>query len=119
MADKQRFFDVFYRDYRHNVSISSASPEPLDAKRLAPLAEKLLEHADNFFGVVDQDNTILQLYPDDEADTVEPQVIAELLFAENPGYYQTRLALVDALELLGRLPERFDSDLLPGGHFVG
>lgn len=119
MADKPRVYDVFYRDYRHQVAISSANPEPLDAKRLAPLAERLLEHADNFFGVVDREHTILQLYLDDAADAAQPQVIAELLFAENPGYYQARMPLAEALQLLRALPELFDSDLLPGGRFIG
>jgi len=119
MTGKQRFFDVFYRDFRHNVSISSAQPEPLDAKRLAPLAEKLLESADNFFGVVDREHTILQLYLDDEAGGDSPQVIVELLFAEQPGHFQTRLPLADALALLARLPDTFDNDLLPGGQYIG
>jgi len=119
MIEKQRFFDVFYRDYRHNVSISSANPESLDAQRLAPLAEKLLESADNFFGVVDREHTILQCYLDDEADAAEPQVIMELVFPENPGYYQAHLSLADALALLGKLPEVFGNDLLPGGRFIG
>lgn len=119
MAEKQRVFDVFYRDYRHNVAISSASPEPLDAKRLAPLAEKLLESADNFFGVVDKENTILQLYLDDEAEGPEPVVVVELLFAEQPGYLQARMPLAEALALLDRLPDAFDNELLPGGRFIG
>jgi hypothetical protein len=119
MIEKQRFFDVFYRDYRHNVSISSAQPEPLDAQRLAPLAEKLLESPDNFFGVVDREHTILQCYLDDEADAAAPRVILELVFAENPGYYQASLPLADALALLGKLPQVFGKDLLPGGRFIG
>ena len=119
MAEKQRVFDVFYRDYRHQVSISSASPEPLDAKRLAPLAERLLESQDNFFGVVDREHTILQLYLDDQTAGEPAQVIAELLYAEQPGYFQARLALADALQLLARLPDEFGNELLPGGHYVG
>lgn len=119
MSEKLRVFDVFYRDYRHDVSISSAAPEPLDAKRLAPLAEKLLESPDNFFGVVDKQNTILQLYLDDEAEGAEPQVIAELLFAEQPGYFQLHLSLAEALQLLDRLPDEFDDTLLSGGRFIG
>jgi hypothetical protein len=119
MAEKQRVFDVFYRDYRHNVAISSANPEPLDAKRLAPLAEKLLESADNFFGVVDKGNTILQLYLDDENGGATPLVVVELLFAEQPGYLQAKLSLQEALALLERLPDEFSNDLLPGGRFIG
>ena len=119
MIEKQRFFDVFYRDYRHNVTISSAQPEPLDALRLAPLAEKLLESPDNFFGVVDREHTILQCYLDDEADAAEPQVIMEMVFPENPGYYQARLSLADALALLDKLPDTFGNDMLPGGRFIG
>lgn len=119
MSEKQRVFEVFYRDYRHDVAISSAAPEPLDAKRLAPLAEKLLESADNFFGVVDAHNSILQFYLDDEAAGPEPVVVVELLFAEQPGYYQADMSLADALDLLGRLPDSFDSELLPGGRYIG
>jgi hypothetical protein len=119
MTEKQRDFDVFYRDYRHNVSISSASPEPLDAKRLAPLAEKLLESPDNFFGVVDKVNTILQLYLDDENGGAKPLVVVELLFADRQGYLQAKLSLQEAMALLDRLPDEFSNDLLPGGQFIG
>lgn len=119
MLESERFFDVFYRDYRHNVSISSATPEPLNAKRLAPLAEKLLESPDNFFGVVDDKNTILQFYLDDEAKSPEAAIVAELLFAENPGYYQADMSLADALSLLAKLPSQFGNDLLTGGRFIG
>lgn len=118
MIEKQRFFDVFYRDYRHNVSISSAAPEPLDAKRLAPLAEKLLESPDNFFGVVDAHHTILQFYLDDETASAQPQVVAEMFFTEKPGHYQAEMSLDDALALLGRLPDSFGADLLPTANYI-
>ena len=68
---------------------------------------------------MDRDNNILQFYLDDETDAAEPQVIVELVFPENPGYYQANMSLADALALLGKLPEAFDSDLLPGGRFIG
>ena len=54
-------YRVFYRDYVHQVSISSTQPEPLAAGRLGALAEQLLQHADNFLGVVDDQENILQL----------------------------------------------------------
>lgn len=119
MTDKLRVFDVFYRDYQHNVSISSAAPEPLDAKRLAPLAEVLLKSPDNFFGVVDSEHTILQLYLDDEAEGAEPVIVLELLFSEKPGYHQADMPLADALKLLDRLPDLFEASLLPDARFIG
>ncbi len=119
MTDKLRVFDVFYRDYQHNVSISSATPEPLDAKRLAPLAKVLLQSPDNFFGVVDADRNILQLYLDDTASGAEAAIVVELLAAEKSGFHQVDMSLADALALLNALPEVFKPNLLPGARFVG
>lgn len=118
MTDKLRVFDVFYRDYQHDVSISSAAPEPLDAKRLAPLAQVLLKSPDNFFGVVDSKHSILQFYLDDEAAGPAPVVVVELLFAEKPGYHQADMSLADALALLDNLSDPFDVGLLPGGRRI-
>lgn len=110
---KIHVFRVFYRDYANDVSISSAAPESLLADRIAPLAERLLVNDDNFLGVLDDDELVLQCYRDGD------QMVLELLFPESPGYLQKRVGVAEALALLASLPAHFDEGLLPGAHYVG
>jgi len=106
-------FRVFYRDYANEVVISSAQPEQLAADRLAALAGHLLVSEDNFLGVVDASDTILQLYPD------AGKIVVELVFPDTAGCYRSRMTREDAMELLTRLPAAFDESLLPGGQYIG
>jgi len=107
-------FMVFYRDYVHDVSISSANPEPLAGDRLVHLAEHLLVDTDNFLGVEDQQHTVLQLYANDDG-----SIILELIYAESDGCLRLRRTRQQAMEILGRLPPVFEDGLLPGANYVG
>ncbi len=107
-------FRVFYRDYVNDVSISSARPESLAAERIAPLAETVLQHADNFIGVVDANELVLQLYLDDD----ESSVFLELLYPEGQGMLRLNLPWEQAVAVLRDLPEAFDEGLLPGAQFI-
>jgi len=107
-------FRVFYRDYVNGVAISSSAPEALAGERLGPLAETLLQHADNFLGVVDANELVLQAYLDDD----EQSVYLELLYPEGQGVMRLQLSWADAVELLDSLPAEFDESLLPGAQFI-
>ena len=63
---KHSVFKVFYKDYVNDVAIKSSEPEELSGDRIAPLAEVLLQHADNFLGIYDGKDTLLQAYLDDD-----------------------------------------------------
>ena len=105
-----RVVRVFYRDYVNDVAIRSSSPESLLAERVVPLADRLLVSVDNFLGVVDRDDTILQCYLADDHDAV----VLELLVSERPGCLRQTVPRAQALERLADLPELFDESLLPG-----
>lgn len=105
----EHLYRVFYRDYVHGVAISSSAPEPLAASRLKALAEQLLQHADNFLGVVDDQENILQLYLDDD----EQRVLVELLAPEERGCLRLAMRCEAAYDLLGRLPPVFAAGMLP------
>ena len=107
-------FKVFYRDYVNGVSISSASPEALGGDRIPALAEALLQHADNFLGIVDVNDQVLQVYLDDD----EQNVFIELLYPEGQGALRLKLPWIDALQVLTGLPEAFAESLLPGAQFI-
>ena len=109
-----RVLRVFYHDYVNDVVIASSQPESLLVKRIAPLAEQLLQADDNFIGVVDRNDVILQAYAADEAG----QVTLELVYPEAAGCLRLTLPRSDALALLDDLPEQFDEHLLPGAAYV-
>ena len=109
----ERSFPVFYCDFLRDLSISSSKPEPLAADRLVPLAEQLLVAEDNYLGVVDPNEVILQLYLSGR------EMVVELIFPESSGILQKRMPVVEALALLENLPEEFTETLLPGATYQG
>ncbi len=106
-------FNVFYRDYQHDVSISSSNPEPLEGDRLVSLAEHLLSDPDNFLGVEDSSHTVLQLYANEDG-----SIVMELLYAESTGCLQLKGTRQQAMEILDRLPAVFENGLLPGANYI-
>lgn len=113
-ARAHRVVRVFYRDYPNAVSISSAQPETLQANRIVPLAERLLVPGDNFLGVVDRNDVILQCYVADDPD----EITLELVYPEATGCMRLTLPRQQALELLDALPEAFDESLLLGAQYI-
>lgn len=105
-------FAVFYRDYANEVVISSANAEPLAADRLMHLAERLLVHEDNFLGVQDTNDCILQCYLDGD------RIIAEILYPESTGCLRSTMSKEQLMQLLDSLPASFDEKLLPGAKYI-
>jgi hypothetical protein len=116
MSDKrgQRQCRVFYRDYRNAVSIPSTRPESLPVDRLAALADRLLVDGDNFLGVVDGNDLILQCYASDRLDAIT----IELLYPDASGCLRLTLPREQALDRLAHLPESFDESILSGAQYI-
>ncbi len=112
---KHSVFKVFYKDYVNDVAIKSSEPEELSGDRIAPLAEVLLQHADNFLGIYDGKDTLLQAYLDDDEQTV----FLELQYHEQQGGLQSKLPWADAFDILARLPAEFGDELLPDAKYIG
>jgi hypothetical protein len=114
MATLPNSFQVFYHDYENDVAISSINPESLGADRLVNLAEHLLVNEDNFLGVLDANDMLLQFYQ--EADG---SIMVELLFPEASGSLQKKMSRKDVMALLAKLPKEFSEALLPNATYVG
>lgn len=110
----QRLLRVFYRDDANAVSVASTHPESLPADRIVPLADRLLVAGDNFLGVVDYNDTILQCYAGGDPETIT----LELIYPEASGCLRLTLGREQALDILDRLPEHFDESLLSGAQYV-
>ena len=114
VAAADRRFRVFYRDYVNQVAVSSAQPEPLAEARIVPLAERLLVDPDNFIGIVDGADTILQCYLNDDAESVT----LELVYPEASGCLRLSSPRAQAMALLENLPASFDDKLLHGAQYI-
>jgi hypothetical protein len=110
----ERVVRVFYRDLANGVAVPSSRPEALMASRLVPLVERLLHGPDDFIGIVDRNDVVLQAYIGQDAD----EMTLELIHPEARGCRRLTLARAAALRLLQDLPERFDQSLLPGADYV-
>jgi len=113
-ARAHRVLQVFYRDYVNGVTISSTRPESLQASRIVPLAERLLVAGDNFLGVVDRNDVILQCYINDDPG----DITLELVYPEATGCLRLTLPREQAFDRLDSLPELFDESLLQGAQYV-
>ncbi len=113
-ARAHRVLQVFYRDYTNGVTIASTQPESLQASRIVPLADRLLVAADNFLGVVDRNDVILQCYVSEEP----ADITLELVYPEATGCLRLTLPREEAFDLLDRLPELFDESLLQGAQYI-
>ena len=113
-ARAHRVLRVFYRDYTNEVSIPSTQPESLLANRIVPLADRLLSTPDNFLGIVDRNDTVLQCYLGDDSQ----DVVLEVVFPEATGCLRSILPRAEALNLLDHLPEAFDEHLLEGAQAI-
>jgi hypothetical protein len=105
---------VFYRDYANDVRIASSQPESLSAERISALAARLLEHPDNFLGVVDRNDVILQCYLAEQDDGV----VLEMVYPEATGCLRLVMTIDQALSILQSLPLGFDESLLPGAQYI-
>ena len=113
-ARAHRVLQVFYRDYINAVTISSAQPEALPANRIVPLADRLLVPGDNFLGVVDRNDVILQCYVADDP----AEITLELVYPEASGCLRLTLPRGQALDRLDALPDVFDELLLQGAQYI-
>ncbi len=53
-------YQVFYTSYSLQQSVSSSSPRLLDADQLKTLLLRILKEEDDFLGVIDNENRVIQ-----------------------------------------------------------
>lgn len=105
---------VFYRDHRAGVSVASSRPEAIRVDKIRALAERVLVPGDNFLGLVDRNDVILQCYVAE--DPVE--ITLELIYPDASGCLRLTLARERALVRLDELPDVFDESVLPGAQYL-
>jgi len=105
---------VFYRESGNAQSVPSSAPQSLPADQLAALAERLLVDQDNFLGVVDRNDLILQCYVADDPELAT----LELIYPDAGGCLRLTLPQSEVLQRLEALPELFDESLLEGAQYI-
>ena len=108
------YYRVFYRDSGNAQSVPSSAPQSLPADQLVELAERLLVDQDNFLGVVDRNDLILQCYVADDSELVT----LELIYPDSTGCLRLTLPRSEVLQQLETLPELFDESLLKGAQYI-
>lgn len=104
-------YKVFYTSHSQQESVSSNSPRLLDAQQLEALVLRNLADGDDFLGIIDNDDRIIQ-FMRSSAD----EFLVELPDFDARESLQCRLSTEQALELLRYLPGRLrDLEL---SHFV-
>jgi len=100
-------YQVFYTSYSLQESVSSSSPQPLDGEQLKALALRILNEEDDFLGVVDNEERVIQIMRESDDD-----YLVEIPDFDARSRLQRHLRKQEALELIGCLPNRVrDLDL--------
>ncbi|MEM8951853.1 MAG: hypothetical protein AAGA21_13265 [Pseudomonadota bacterium] len=105
-------FHVFYCRHRTGEEIASHAPAPMETDRIVALAGAVLEENGDFFGLVDDDDSVLQfIYLARDEDDARP------IRMEIPDLYKRddlirHISNVELLELLRNLPERLTTDVI-------
>lgn len=102
-------YQVFYTSYSLQQSVSSSSPRLLDADQLKTLSLRILKEEDDFLGVIDNEDRVIQ-FMRSAADDFR----VEIPDVDARNSLQRHLSTEETLELIARLPTSLrDLDLSP------
>jgi hypothetical protein len=114
-------FHVFYCRQRTGDCIDSYEPAPIEASRVPDLAGRVLEENGDFFGLVDDDDSVLQfIYLERTMDDQQP-IRMEIPDMRRKKSLIRHISNAELFELLRNLPDRLttDSVTLPCSKAVG
>jgi hypothetical protein len=103
-------FRVFYLINRSGESLSSTSAVPMSAKAICEQMLDRLQSEDDYLGILDHENTALQVLPEPDAERYYVEVPLDAAKASY-GRYATRSELE---ELILSLPATFNERSIPG-----
>lgn len=110
-------FHVFYCRHRTGDMIESHAPEPMKGDRIAALACNVLEDTGDFFGLVDDDDSVLQLMVLARGDDDDRRIRMEIPDMSRHGCHIKYIARRDLPDLLKNLPERLSAQTVSGLKF--
>ena len=92
-------YQVFYTSYSLQESVSSSSPRLLDADQLKMLSLRILKEDDDFLGVIDNEDRVIQFMRN-----AANYFLVEIPDLEAKNSLQRNLSTEETLELIARLP---------------
>lgn len=102
-------YRVFYYFERSGESVSSTSAIEMSAKAICEQLLARLHSADDFLGIIDAEDHVLQILPEPGED----RFWVELPIDEARASYGRFMSLTELGELVRRLPQIFDSSAIP------
>ena len=92
-------YQVFYTSYSLQESVSSSSPRLLDADQLKMLSLRILKEEDDFLGVIDNEDRVIQFMR-----SAADDFLVEIPDFDARNSLQRHLSTEETLELIARLP---------------
>ena len=92
-------YQVFYTSYSLQQSVSSSSPRLLDADQLKALILRTLKGEDDFLGVIDSEDRVIQF-----TCSAGDNFLVEIPDIDAKNSLQRHLSREETLELIARLP---------------
>jgi len=100
---------VFYCCYASDSRVPSANPVAVEKDDVVVLVNRVLQSPHDFFGIVDAEQRVLQLYYE-----VSGRIWVEIPDAKEQGAYGKHITFDELSALLLSLPECLTVDSVPG-----
>lgn len=104
-------FHVFYCRQRTGDYIDSYKPAPIETSQLADLAINVLEENGDFFGLVDDDDSVLQFIYLARTEDDEQPIRMEIPNMHQKDSRIRHISNAELFELLRNLPERLSTEV--------
>lgn len=108
-------FHVFYCRHRTGDGIAPYAPAPIQADRIPVLAHQVLEENGDCFGLVDDDDSVLQFIYLARGEGDERPILMEIPNMCRRGNLTRYISSAELFELLKNLPERLSTDVIMNG----
>ena len=108
-------FHVFYCRHRTGDGIAPYAPAPIEIDRIPALAHQVLEENGDCFGLVDDDDSVLQFIYLARGEGDERPIRMEIPDVSRRRDLIRYISNAELFELLRNLPERLSTDVITRG----
>jgi hypothetical protein len=105
-------FKLFYTDYSKDKHVRSDEAVTETLENITGLMQSLLHEEDNFIGIIDDDNVMLQFMVDEDG-----SLIVDLPMHDQKGSFTKKTDLSGCIAIVNSLQGKIDKDQIEGLEF--
>lgn len=105
-------FKLFYTDYSKDKHVRSDEAVTETLENITELMQSLLHEEDNFIGIIDDDNVMLQFMVDEDG-----SLIVDLPMHDQKGSFTKKADLNECISIVNSLQGKIDKEQIEGLEF--